>query len=92
MIVIGSITHSTLLTSSERICHAKSSPGRLPIGLEDLHLPRFDVLIGPDMQLRFLTRSNLFLSERSDHLATPEANVDNFALQCHPNQAESNQK
>ena len=80
------------VTSSERICHGESAPARRPIGLEHLHLPRSDVLISPDMQLRCLTRTNLFRSELHDPLATVGANVDNFALQRHPNQAETREK
>ena len=80
------------VTSSERICHGESAPACRPIGLEHLHLLRSDVLISPDMQLRCLTRTNLFRSELHDPLATVGANVDNFALQCHPNQAETREK
>ena len=80
------------VTSSERICHGESALAGRPIGLEHLHLLRSDVLISPDMQLRCLTRTNLFRSELHDPLATVGANVDNFALQCHPNQAETREK
>ena len=80
------------VASSERICHGESALAGRPIGLEHLHLLRSDVLISPDMQLRCLTRTNLFRSELHDPLATVGANVDNFALQCRPNQAETREK
>ena len=75
---------SKCTTSSEHICHGESALARRPIGLEHLHLPRSDVLISPDMQLRCLTRTNLVRSELHDPLATVGANVDNFAPHCHP--------